>query len=545
MCTLATLHKDTACLKEFMGNRVPEILEATPIEKIFHVPSKYNIADLGTRCDATVNDVSPDSPWVKGFEYFSLPKDQWPTSQDITGASVPEEELVKPINVAAISMKQPLIDLERLKSRSYNLIINVVAIILKIARNKSFNITDRTAEDLEKAEQFCIKSSMRFTKQDYDKGKLTSLRPQVNEDGIIVLSSRADEGLEAYYGTDEFPILTYHDPLSHLWIKHVHEEDHSGVTRTVAKSRKKFWIIRARRLAEKIKYGCYRCKFLDIMMMKQQMAPIPRNRLVMSRPFYVTSLDLFGPLEIIDTVKRRVKKKVWGMIFSCASSRALHLDLTEDYGTDSILETLRRFAIIRRCPGEIISDQGSQLIAAAKDIEAYVSKWDWQPINHWAANQRIKWTVVPAEGQHQNGLSESLIKSVKRTLKHKIGSQILSFSQLQTIFYEVANIINDRPLGVISGSDPSCPKPLTPNGLLYPDSGGMVPQGPFDSEKKTTKRFRHIQQIITEWWECWYRTVLPTLVPSYKWLQKHRNVEVGDSMERRREPTIDSDAWPK
>jgi hypothetical protein len=46
--------------------------------------------------------------------------------------------------------------------------------------------------------------------------------------------------------------------------------------------------------------------------------------------------------------------------------------------------------------------------------------------------------------------------------------------------------------------------------------------------KENDKKIPTIQQIITEWWECWYRTVLPTLVPSYQWLQKHRNVEVGD-----------------
>ena len=33
---------------------------------------------------------------------------------------------------------------------------------------------------------------------------------------------------------------------------------------------------------------------------------------------------------------------------------------------------------------------------------------------------------------------------------------------------------------------------------------------------------------MDEWRDKWYRTVLPTLVPSYKWLQRHRNVKVDD-----------------
>ena len=141
----------------------------------------------------------------------------------------------------------------------------------------------------------------------------------------------------------------------------------------------------------------------------------------------------------------------------------------------------------------------------------------------------MKWTVVPAEGQHQNGLSESLIKSVKRSLKHTIGDHTLTFAQLQMVLFEISNIINSRPIGVISGSDPTDPKPLTPNDLLLGRSTGEVPQGPFDtSGKALTRRFRFLQELVTNWWENWYRVVLPTLVPCYKWMQRHRNVQVGD-----------------
>ena len=258
------------------------------------------------------------------------------------------------------------------------------------------------------------------------------------------------------------------------------------------------------------------------------MAPLPKNRLSLSPTFYIISLDLFGPIEIKDTVKQRSRKKVWGVIFNCTSTRALYLDLTEDYGTDSILQTIRRFVAIRGCPAEIQSDQGSQLMSAAKDIAEPLEDWNWKPIYTWAANHKIKWTIAPAEGQHQNGLSESLIKSVKRTIKHKIGQLTLTFSQLQMIFFEIANIINSRPIGIISGSDPDHPNPITPNDLILGRSTSEVPQRPFDSNKSATKRFRFLQNLVTEWWDCWYQTVLPNLVPSYKWLQKHRNVQIGD-----------------
>ena len=185
--------------------------------------------------------------------------------------------------------------------------------------------------------------------------------------------------------------------------------------------------------------------------------------------------------------------------------------------------------MIRGCPGEIQSDQGSQLIAAAKDIAELVANWDWKPIQQWVVSRQIKWTLAPAEGPHQNGLSEALIRSVKRSIKHKITkNNILSFSQLQTVFYEVANIINSRPIGIISGSDPEQPSPITPNHLILGRATADVPQGPFEFGASKNKQFTFLQSLVDSWWKTWYETVFPNLVPNYKWLQRHRSVKVGD-----------------
>ena len=213
---------------------------------------------------------------------------------------------------------------------------------------------------------------------------------------------------------------------------------------------------------------------------------------------------------------------------TCASTRAIHLELTDSYNTDSILQTLRKFIALRGCPAEICSDQGTQMIAAGSNIAELTKDWNWSTVSIWAGKNKIVWKVVPAEGQHQNGLSESLIKSVKRTIKHTIVENVLTFSELHLMFYEVANIINSRPIGIVSGSDPDCPKSITPNDLMLGRSSSEVPQGPFNSNTTITKRFLFIQNLIDEWWKNWYDSVLPSLVPSYKWLQRHRNLEVGD-----------------
>ena len=339
--------------------------------------------------------------------------------------------------------------------------------------------------------------------------------------------------MSLHYENDEFPILMYKDPLSYIFMTTIHNEDHSGVTRTVNKSRRKFWIIRARRLADYIKQHCYTCRTLDIELAKQKMAPLPISRTRIAPAFYSISLDLFGPIMIRDSVKKRTHMKVWGVIFNCTVSRAIHLDITANYSTDEILQTIMRFTSLRGCPGEIHSDEGSQLLAAAKemDIVDLVDKWDWQPIKEWAAGKQIIWTVAPAEGHHQNGLSESMIKSVKRTIKHKVtDNNVLTFGQLQTVMFEVADIINSRPISIISGSDPNNPSPITPNHLILGRATSQPPQGPFNvtDSSSITKKFRYLQSLVAGWWKEWYATVFPYLVPNYKWLQRHRNAKIGD-----------------
>ena len=308
-------------------------------------------------------------------------------------------------------------------------------------------------------------------------------------------------------------------------MKHVHAKDHTGITRTLAKSRRKFWIICGGRLSRKIRKECYTCRTLDKEMAGQLMAPLPDFRLAPSPVFDVTSMDLTGPHIIRDAVKKRTTMKVWGVIFTCASTGAVYLDVTESYSTDSILQTIEKFVSNRGFPSEMISDQGSQLRSAASDI---TKDWNWSVVSGWASVNRMKWTIVPGEGQHQNGLSESMIKCTKRSILHMIGENNLTFSELQLAFYKIANIINSRPIGVITNSDPDCPTPITPDDLLLGLASNEAPSCPFEPEVSIAKRYRFMQELVDDWWKKWHDLVLPSLVPSYKWTSTQRNVQVGD-----------------
>ena len=262
--------------------------------------------------NATVSDIDENSDWQRGPPWLRKNIEEWPMSQEVSEEDVPKEALLVKRVYFVMEARDHLIDLEKMKSYSY--LLRVTARIIRCYEMKSLVNSWLTIASLQKSEEYWLHHSMTYTKEAFDKGDLRSLRATVDEKGIIQLSSRAMKGFKLTYNKDRFPILMSKDPLAKLWMQEVHCEEHSGITKTLAKSRRKFWIVRGRRLAEKVRKSCYECRLLDKQMAEQQMSPLPDFRLAVAPVFNVTSIDLFGPLTIRDTVKKRTQMKVWGFI---------------------------------------------------------------------------------------------------------------------------------------------------------------------------------------------------------------------------------------
>lgn len=109
------------------------------------------------------------------------------------------------------------------------------------------------------------------------------------------------------------------------------------------------------------------------------MALLPEQRL--KPAFLNTSLDLFGPLMIRDTMKRRIRAKIHGVIFTYLASRAVHLDLMEIYDTQSFFRTFRRFVSLQGYPHTVHSNMGTQIMAASKEIRKMTAKWNINQIS--------------------------------------------------------------------------------------------------------------------------------------------------------------------
>ena len=99
---------------------------------------------------------------------------------------------------------------------------------------------------------------------------------------------------------------------------------------------------------------------------------------------------------------------------------------------------------------------------------------------------RLKEDVKPraaeANSKHQNGCSESVVKSCKLALKKGIGDTLLTPFELYTCLLEVSNLLNQRPIGKLS-QDPDDGAYLCPNNILLARATNSVPQGPFRDTK--------------------------------------------------------------
>lgn len=120
---------------------------------------------------------------------------------------------------------------------------------------------------------------------------------------------------------------------------------------------------------KKVVDRCVVCKKARARTCHQIMGNLPEER---SRPaalFQFTSVDLFGPYQVKDDVKRRVRMKVWGVLFCCMSSRAIHLEHANILSSESFLLAYQRFTSVRGHPQKIWSDPGTNFSGAKPILE--------------------------------------------------------------------------------------------------------------------------------------------------------------------------------
>ena len=125
------------------------------------------------------------------------------------------------------------------------------------------------------------------------------------------------------------------------------------------------------------------------------------------------------------------------------------------------------------------------------------------------------------------GCHERLIRSARTCLGHALHEQVLADESFVTFVTEVEFVLNARPLTPFS-SDPTDPKPLTPNDVLLPHPGSGLPPDDLPKEGLLRRRWRQTQLLVNRFWRRFQKEYLALLYLRSKWLVERRNVKIGD-----------------
>ncbi|XP_062702274.1 uncharacterized protein LOC115258215 [Aedes albopictus] len=559
---LCWLNSDHRRYTQYVAFRVSEILETTEANEWRWVPSKMNVADDGTKWSSKP-DLTPDSRWFKGPEFLWQSETYWP-KQPMKNSSTAEE--LRPSLIASHIPCEPAINPS--KFSSWKRMLNVTALVLRFPANCSRKLGrtptttgSPTAVELNSAEAYLLRSAQRdsypeemahleksrqnsnISKTVSKQSSLFQLTPWLDGRGLMRMRTRI---AACHYATEDAknPIILPRDhPTTNLIISHYHRQfHHQNHEAVVNELRQRFKIPRIRAAYAKMKKNCQRCKNDHVSPRPPIMADLPPARLAAySPPFTHTGIDFFGPYEV--AVGRRVEKR-WGMLATCLTIRAIHIEVVHSLTTDSCIMAIRNFISRRGTPSVIYSDRGTNFIGASRRMKEAAAAVNVDEVVKEFITVDTTWSFNPPLAPHMGGSWERLIGSVKRNLQTINPPRNPTDEVLRNLMIEIENIINSRPLTHVPVDD-DCAPALTPNHFLLGSSNGIKPFCTLDDTSAALRQNILASQILANrFWKRWLSDYLPEITKRSKWFNQTDPVTVGDLVVIA-DPKLPRNCWPK
>ena len=550
MAVLKSIANSKKKFPVYVANRLAEIERNSQLANWRFVPTKLNPAEEVSR-DLSVNKFIKKSIWLSGPEFLRNCSEEWP-KQEVTMKDSQETSAVASAVMTerpSANMDEQLPAVDRLISHYSDLhrLKRGTAWILKFGRyllDKARRIRKPpnkqcTTEDLEGVERQliayeqrrCLNQVYQSLQKDNSVSRTTCPVPILRGnptlvDGVIRMKGRLAKAPVAF-GVRCPILLPFDSHLSCLIVNKCHRRcGHGSTNFTFSCLRERFWLQKGSSLIRKVIQSCLNCKRNNAKCEQQVMANLPSARLqIFDPPFTHSGVDYFGPFQVKQgrsTVKR------YGCVFTCMTTRAVHLELVTDMTTDCFVNALRRFVARRKGVSHLYSDNGSNFVGAERVLKEDLKKVNQVQVGEGMRKLGIEWSFNPPSASHFGGAWERVIRTIRKIMKSLSPGPLYTNDVLRTVFCEVENIINDWPLTPISFSDFD-DRPLTPSDFLTPDSTASLILPPADEKKVYfVGRYKQTKYLINKARERWVKEYLPTIAQRSKWLTKRRNIAVGD-----------------
>nr|XP_042912776.1 uncharacterized protein LOC107436914 [Parasteatoda tepidariorum] len=375
-------HGDPNRWKTFVCNRTNEILNYTNPTQWRHCSGNENPADHLSRGVVPTELKSLDLWWL-GPTWLTQSSKFWPSKQLSDANPDVYAELRKPASQSLlITSYQPLIDISRFSS--YMKLLRFTASIFRFlynCRSKQRNSIDLTCDELNTAKNYwiltvkqqCFSAELNALQNNSPlpkSSKISRFNPFLREN-LIRLGGRLQ--FASFKNEQKHPLLLDGShPFVHLFIYYTHVKlHHLGVQIVLSEIRSSFWIIRGCEAIKRVLDKCLPCKLSQASRSQQLEAPLPRDRITPWLPFTTIGIDFTGPLYV-----RNLKSlnTAYIALFTCSTTRAVHIELVSDLTTDKFLMALKRFVGRRGLPLTIYTDNATTFHAANKELSILCSQ---------------------------------------------------------------------------------------------------------------------------------------------------------------------------
>ncbi|GBN94576.1 hypothetical protein AVEN_251192-1, partial [Araneus ventricosus] len=517
--------------KPFVKNRVKEIQRLSERGNWSHCPGKENPADLLSR-GIPASNLAKSSLWWHGPPWLSKPSEFWPC-KIVIESPMGNLELRKEFqtvsqNKCVVYDSQFVFDLNKYSDLNKVLVITtLVKRFVNKLRKLPTEVGPCSAAELLEAEQDWIKFEQNLVcsseleriksgKQISKNSSLYKLAPYLDDNNVLRVRGRLEES--EFSSNEIHPIiLPKQSKFSELLIRREHNKVcHGGVSATLSKIRSRYCIPKGRQIVKRVLRDCLICRKYSLKPAQQITAQLPKNRILENPPFTVTGIDFTGPV-IIRSVKES-NQKSYITLFTCAVTRALHLELTTDMTTKHFILSLRRFLARRGNCKVIISDNAKSFKATDNILREFAKILVDVDLKKFVGIHEITWQFIPPHAPWWGGFYERLMRSIKEPLRKILGRASLSFEEMTTILAEVELVLNHRPLTYTS-NDLDEPLPLTPAHFLFPGQENLSYPVHFleiftnqpSTKENLTRRVVYQTKLLRHIWGKWKNNYLMQL----------------------------------
>ena len=222
------------------------------------------------------------------------------------------------------------------------------------------------------------------------------------EDGVI----RVDGRIRHYtfpYSLEHPIVLPNKGTVTNLLIKNAHTQlGHAGLKHVLSFLIDKFWIISGNSAVRRKLLNCVKCKKKCSSTCTQKTAQLPVERLTPNKPAFTwPGLDYFCPFH---TRHGRSNYKRYGVIFTCLSSRASHIEVAFSLDTSSFIMALRRFIARRGQVTCITSDNGTNLKGGERELRLAVNAWNNAQVHKFLLHKGIEWVFNAPGASHHDAV---------------------------------------------------------------------------------------------------------------------------------------------